>query len=217
MGTFSTVFRCLALKRLSVSVAALCFLTLVIGLSPQPALAQGVDDPNKVFQLEGNVTDDPSICFSLTANGAFTSAPPCSGGFTLVTFAATTDDWQNIATPPHHATATSFISPSTSPAEAINSNSDSIFTAGGSKDVSGISSGPWKWKNGKPQAKDDIEHAFAAAYTLPGVVNGATGACGGTGQPGCDTAIFFGMTRFDNSGDATAGFWFFQDGSVGLA
>src|SRR5207245_3282880 len=52
----------------------------------------------------------------------------------------------------------------------------------------------------KPQAKDDIAHAFAAAYTL---TNG-------------DTAIYFGMDRFDNSGDATAGFWFFQDSTVGL-
>jgi len=187
------------------------------GLSPQPALAQGVDDPSKVFQLEGNVTNESSICFSLTANGAFTATPPCSGVFTLVNFGANTDDWANIASASSHAEATSYISPNTSPAEAINSGDDSIFTAGGSKDTLGISSGAWKWKNGKPQAKDDIEHAFAAAYTLPGTVNGGSAPCGGANQPGCDTAIYFGMTRFDNSGDATAGFWFFQDGNVGLA
>ncbi len=188
---------------------------VVLGL-PQAAFAQGgVDDPSLVFQLEGNVTNESSICFLLNANGAFTATPPCSGGFQLVNFGANTDDWVNIATPPNHAEATSFVSPNTTPEEAINTTGDSIFTGGGSKDISGISS--WKWKNGKPQGKDDIEHAFAAAYTLPGIVLGSPQACGGNNQPACDTAVYFGMTRFDNSGDATAGFWFFQDGNVRLA
>ena len=198
--------------------SVLAMVVVLLGLS-QAVLAQGgVDDPSLVFQLEGNVTNESSICFLLNANGAFTATPPCPSGFALVTFGATTDDWANIATPPNHAEATSYISPTTSPAEAINSNVDSIFTAGGSKDTLGISSGAWKWKNGKPQAKDDIEHAFAAAYTLPNVVNGVPGTpCGGANQTPCDTAVYFGMTRFDNSGAATAGFWFFQDGNVKLA
>src|SRR5438270_483463 len=32
-----------------------------------------------------------------------------------------------------------------------------------------------------------------------------------------DTGICFGMDRYDNSGDATAGFWFFQDSTVALS
>jgi len=201
-------------------IFALLALAVAVLALPQAAFAaNGVDDPLLVFQLEGNVTNESDICFLLNSSGAFTApfAGNCPSGFAHVQFGATTDDWANIATPPNHAEATSYISPSTSPAEAINSNSDSIFTAGGSKDTLGISSGAWKWKNGKPQAKDDIEHAFAAAYTLPGVVNGSSAACGGANEPGCDTAVYFGMTRYDNSGDATAGFWFFQDGGVGLA
>lgn len=208
---------CRTAQRFLLTLSLLAMTVTLLGLT-QAAFAQGVDDPDLVFQLEGNVTREASICFLLNANGAFTApAPSCPSGFTLVNFGSNTDDWVNIATPPNHASATSFVGPNTSPAEAINSNADSIFTAGGSKDTLGISSGAWKWKNGKPQAKDDIEHAFAGAYTLPGVVNGAPAACGGTNQPGCDTAIYFGMTRFDNSGAATAGFWFFQDGNIGLA
>ncbi len=205
-------------KRFMLTLSLVAMPLVVLGLT-QPAFAVGgVDDPALVFQLEGNVTNEGSVCFLLNANGAFTAVPTsgtCPSGYSLVTFGTTTDDWVNIATPPNHAVATSFISPNTSPAEAINSNSDSIFTGGGSKDISGISS--WAWKNGKPQGKDDIEHAFAAAYTLPGILNGSPGTCGGANEPGCDTAVYFGMTRFDNSGDSTAGFWFFQDGTIGLA
>jgi len=195
---------------LTFSVLALAFVAL--GLPPQLVFASGgVDDPSLVFQLEGNVITDASICFELTINGAFTAPPSgttCPSGFTLVSFGATTDDWDVIATPPNHALASSFVGSSV---EAINSTGDTIFTGGGAKDILGISSGAWAWKNGKPQGKDDIEHAFAAAYTLPNVVNGTSGIpCGGANQPACDTAVYFGMTRFDNSGNSTGGFWVFQ-------
>src|SRR6266478_4395546 len=131
------------------SLVAICCATMAVG--------QGVDDPSKVFQLEGNVVTDASVCFLLNANGAFTSAPGqngCASG-TLVTFAQGTEDWDKIASGQTAALAKSFISPASSPAEAINSNSDSIFTGGSSKDIIGI--GNWLWKNGKPQGKDDIE------------------------------------------------------------
>ena len=58
----------------------------------------------------------------------------------------------------------------------------------------GIQAGRWLFTASKPQAKDDIAHAFAALYVDP-----ATG----------DTILYAGLDRFDNSGDATAGFWFF--------
>lgn len=67
----------------------------------------------------------------------------------------------------------------------------SIFTGGGSKDDLDIPK--WKWKNGSVPDKDDITNAYAAAYNVAG-----------------DMVIYFGADRFDNSGDANLGFWFFQ-------
>lgn len=167
----------------------------------------GVDDRLGPFQLEGNVTTETSICYQLTAAGAFTATPSgttCPSGFTLVTYGGTTDDWQNalgFGGGTSHAVATSFVGPTASVVEPVNSGNDNTFFAGGSKDTNGISSGPWEWKLTSTPGKDDIEHAFAAAYTA---ANG-------------HTFIYFGMDRFDNSGDQAGGFWFFQDASVDLS
>src|SRR5262249_54764295 len=70
-----------------------------------------------------------------------------------------------------------------------------IFTGGGSKDTLGIQQGPWLFTDSKPQGKNDITHAFAAAYIDS---NG-------------HLLLYAGLDRFDNSGDATAGFWFFKN------
>lgn len=164
----------------------------------------GVDDKNGPFQLEGNVTTEGSICYQLTPAGAFTATPPCPSGFTLVTYGGTTDDWQNalgFGGGTSHAVATSFIGPTTTPPEPFNSGSDTTFFSGGSKDTNGISTGPWEWKLTTTPDKDDIEHAFAAAYTA---ANG-------------HTFIYFGMDRYSNSGDQAGGFWFFQDANVDLS
>src|SRR5262249_60086831 len=59
----------------------------------------------------------------------------------------------------------------------------------------------WLFTDSKPQAKNDIMHASAAMYTDPS--NG-------------HVILYAGLDRFDNSGDATAGFWFFQN-PVGLS
>ena len=67
-----------------------------------------------------------------------------------------------------------------------------IFTGGGSKDHEDL--GAWKHKNGSVPDKDEIINAYAAKYT------GATG----------DDILAFGADRFDNSGTAFIGFWFFQ-------
>src|SRR5262249_33963773 len=74
---------------------------------------------------------------------------------------------------------------------------DNIFSGGGSKDISGIQEGPWLSTTGKPQGKDDIENAFAALYTDPATR---------------DEILYTRATPFDNSGDATMGFWFFVNG-----
>ncbi|PLX78078.1 MAG: hypothetical protein C0615_04130, partial [Desulfuromonas sp.] len=77
--------------------------------------------------------------------------------------------------------------------DPLNTQDDDIF--GGAKDSLDITE--WKWKFGKSNAKNDIEHAFAALYQHPG--------------PGTDTGkyfLYFGMDKLDNSGDAALGFWF---------
>lgn len=74
---------------------------------------------------------------------------------------------------------------------------DDILTGGSTKDVNDISS--WLWKQSATtsvQDKDDIENAFAAAYTAS---NG-------------HSIGVFGLDRYSIAGDATAGFWFFKNG-----
>jgi len=70
----------------------------------------------------------------------------------------------------------------------------SLFTTGGSKDEQDITS--WRNSSGKPPSKDDISHAFAAAFTR---------ASDG------HTILAFGMDRYDTSGDAQLGFWFLAE------
>lgn len=68
----------------------------------------------------------------------------------------------------------------------------SIFTGGGSKDIRDIPD--WQWRDGAVPDKDDILHAYFAAY-------------------GVDTELilYIGADRFSNDGDAMMGAWFFQD------
>lgn len=66
-----------------------------------------------------------------------------------------------------------------------------IFATGGSKDDLNITS--WKYKNGSVPDKDNIVNAYAVAYNV-----------------NSDLVIYAGAERFDNSGDAFIGFWFFQ-------
>jgi hypothetical protein len=68
------------------------------------------------------------------------------------------------------------------------------FHGGGSKDELDIDDPGWGWRKGAPPAKDDITNAYAAAV-----------------KDGTDFVIVFGMDRYDTSGSAQLGFWFFQD------
>jgi hypothetical protein len=92
----------------------------------------------------------------------------------------------------------------------------SIFTGGGSKDPQEIDQWLWKDAGGLPD-KDNLRHAYAVRYSLPATP--ASGSCpngtGGANEPAYDATIpcvvlYFGSDRFDNSGDAQQGFWFFQ-------
>jgi hypothetical protein len=70
-----------------------------------------------------------------------------------------------------------------------------IFTGGGSKDPQNINKWAWKDGAGGLPDKDNLLHSFAARY--PSTSDG--------------DVLFFGSDRYDNSGDAQQGFWFFQN------
>jgi hypothetical protein len=171
--------------------------------------AQAVHDTGR-FQLDGDAshltdpttppaTDDwDMVCNEYTGHPNQPPTPPggCGSGGANTT-GSTSGSWQS---------------------ENASLNA-SIFTGGGSKDPIDISS--WKWKDGSVPDKDNLLHAFAVRYSLdptniatPGTTNCPNGT-GGPGQPAYDPTvkcevIFFGMDRYDNSGDAQNGFWFLK-------
>jgi uncharacterized repeat protein (TIGR01451 family) len=103
------------------------------------------------------------------------------------------DDWDTLFPLPGGGSAhmKSFIDDGTD--EATNPPADgTYFTGGGSKDINDI--GDWKYNALGAPDKDEITNAYAAAYT-----------------EGSSTYVYFGLDRFDGSGSANAGFWFFQN------
>jgi hypothetical protein len=107
------------------------------------------------------------------------------------------DDWDNVC---HEVLGTNCSTTSnTSGATAVEWKAEpnlgsSIFTGGGSKDPQNVSNWAWKDGAGGLPDKDNLLHSFAARYTT------------NEGE-----VLFFGSDRFDNSGDAHQGFWFFQN------
>lgn len=99
------------------------------------------------------------------------------------------DDWENVWNDSDSAIAIDFVDSTT---EKIGADV-TYFKGGGSKDVNDIS----QWEYGATDVapeKDEILDAFAAAYAVDGA-----------------TYVYFGADRFDGSGDAQIGFWFFQN------
>ena len=78
----------------------------------------------------------------------------------------------------------------------MSSAETSFYTGGGSKDTRDIPAWQYGTTNDVIPDKDDIADAFAAAYTT---------------WTTPETIIYFGMDRYDNNGDAEAGFWFFEN------
>jgi hypothetical protein len=156
-----------------------------------------------------------AVCVvSVAALGAFVTpnafAVHDAGNFELDGNAtsATLDDWDRVC---HQVTsgAQCASASNTTGATAVSwtaepNPSASIFTGGGSKDPIDISSWAWKDAGGLPD-KDNLLHAFAARY-----VKDPTLTCPSGTAAKCDI-IYFGSDRFDNSGDAQQGFWFFQN------
>jgi hypothetical protein len=107
------------------------------------------------------------------------------------------DDWDNVCHQVLHTDCST--TSDTSGATAVdwvaepNLNA-SIFTGGGSKDPQDINKWAWKDDAGGLPDKDNLLHSFAARYTTT------------QGE-----VLFFGSDRYDNSGDAQQGFWFFQN------
>jgi hypothetical protein len=105
------------------------------------------------------------------------------------------DDWDNVCHQVTHSDCST--TNDTTGATAVSwvaepSPNASIFTQS-SKDPGDVSTWSWKDMGGLPD-KDNLLHSFAARYTTS-----------------AGDVLFFGSDRFDNSGDAQQGFWFFQN------
>jgi hypothetical protein len=176
-------------RRRRTPIALVGVLVLLAGVLLTGGTANAVHDTG-AFQLDGN---------------AQSSVP---GG-------AVGDDWDRIC---YQATTSATICGTSTSASAAaaswtsepNLNS-SLFTGGGSKDPIDVSSWAWKDGAGGLPDKDNLLHSFAARYSVGNTENGAsTGCAAGTTATTCEV-LFFGSDRFDNSGDAQQGFWFFQN------
>jgi len=173
-------------------ITAIAATGLIAGTLLAGGTALAVHDTG-VFQLDGDAS-------SATQPGS----PPLP---------AATDDWDKVChqyaspLPTGGCGTTSNTTGSTSGSWAADGAGLSIFTGGGSKDPQDISS--WNWKDGSVPDKDNLVHAFAVRYSLPDDPVGGATACPAGTFPTCEV-IYFGIDRFDNSGDAQNGFWFLK-------
>ncbi|MBI2303758.1 MAG: hypothetical protein HYU86_03310, partial [Chloroflexi bacterium] len=116
------------------------------------------------------------------------------------------DDWDRVFNGTANTTVATFITDGGTVTISGVTVTGTQFHGGGSKDdldisPSGSTAQHWLWNDGEPLDKDDILHAFAAAYANPTDT--------GNNNVG-DLIIYFGLDRFSNSGSAQVGFWFLQ-------
>ncbi len=105
--------------------------------------------------------------------------------------AAPGDDWNAVYNGSDSAFETLFVT------DPINGNGDKYFDGGQTKDVTNIPS--WLWTTtSQPQDKNDISHAYAAAYRDAGHL-----------------LVYVGLDRYASNGAGQVGFWFLQ-GDFGL-
>ncbi len=160
-------------------MAALSLLVLVSGtlLVGSTALAVHSDG---LFELDTNSSQ--AICTPVTA--------PCGDANVADSPAGGADDWADVFNNTDVAFGSTFIP------DPVGDVENSYFTGGGSKDERDIPDWQYATANDVVPDKDDIAHAFAAAYVNPADNH---------------THIYFGDDRFDNNGSAETGFWFFQN------
>jgi len=123
--------------------------------------------------------------------------PPAEPAITDNTGSGLPDDWDRVAAGTSHANATTFDAETTATGTA---NNATIFTGGGSKDPLVISGWGWKDASGGLPDKDNLLHAMSARYN----------DFNQNGTAGTNSYLYFAADRYDNSGDAQIGFWFFQ-------
>ena len=86
------------------------------------------------------------------------------------------------------------------------------LTGAGPRDPNSLTQWARKDQAGGLPDKDNLQHAFAAGYSIPEERDDRRTAP--DAATNCEV-LFFGSDRFDNSGDAQQGFWFFQN-KIGL-
>ena len=162
--------------------AHLAFVTLIVTAGSALLVMPAVALDLTVFELDGN---------AVTGHSG-TGIP---------------DDWDRVC---HQKLTTDCSTTNDSNATAIAFASQPAsggdqFSGGGSKDPLPIEGWLWNTSGGLP-GKDILLNGFAARYTTSPSSN-----CPGSSSVGKCSQIFFGMDRFDNSGDAQNGFWFLQN------
>ena len=159
-------------------------IALFTGLVAAVGLAIGVPNSGAVHDF-----DPPSGIGDLFEldNNAIDATPTPAG-----------DDWDTVVVDEtghdvRHSFATDFF------------NADDDTFCQGTKEIDDISA--WKWcDNTASNDKNDIEHAYAAIYTVP-----STGPFTGTPLAG-HQILYMGADRFANNGDSGLGFMFLQTG-----
>jgi len=140
--------------------------------------------------------------FELDGDATSSTAPPPP---------ATADDWDRVCHQVLNADCSTSLNTTGgttgTPASAVEfasqtASGGTTFTGGGSKDPIDITSWAWNQASGGLPGKDILLNGFAARYDL----TAANPSC----PSGPCSIVFFGMDRFDNSGDAQNGFWFLQ-------
>ncbi len=160
-------------------LTALSLLTLVSSLLLTGSTALAVHSDG-LFELDTNSSQ--AICTPVTA--------PCGDANVADSPAGGADDWADVFNNTDVAFGSTFIP------DPVGDVENSYFTGGGSKDERDIPDWQYATANDVVPDKDDIAHAFAAAYVNPADNH---------------THIYFGDDRFDNNGSAETGFWFFQN------
>lgn len=110
------------------------------------------------------------------------------------------DDWNSFPAGQGHTTRITNPDLSGGPFLGIINDTNPAVFRNGSKDIQDISA--WRYDLGSSPPKDDMLHAYAAAYTA--TTTTATTTAG-------DLLIYFGADRASFNGTASLGFWFFKN------